>query len=259
MDILNHNRRAWDREVDAGNPWTVPAAPEAIAAARKGDWTIVLTPTKPVPHAWLPDLPGKDVLCLAAGGGQQGPILAAAGARVAVLDYSPKQLEQDRLVAQRESLLITTVHGDMANLCMFGDAMFDYIVHPVSNVFVPNVLPVWKEASRVLRPGGVLLAGFVNPALYIFDLELADRTGELRVRYALPYADTDHLDEEYQRGLAEKGEPFEFSHTLESQIGGQTAAGFAITDFYEDRDTSADALALNKYMPTFIATRAVKL
>ncbi len=258
MNILEHNRRAWDREVETGNPWTVPAGPEAIAAARSGEWTILLTPTKPVPHAWLPDLQGKDVLCLASGGGQQGPILAAAGARVTVLDYSPKQLEQDRLVAQREGLVLTTVQGDMANLFIFGDAMFDYIVHPVSNLFVPDVLLVWKEASRVLRKGGVLISGFVNPAMYIFDLDLAERTGELQVKYPLPYADTDHLDQEFQRRLAENGEPFEFSHTLEAQIGGQTAAGLAITDFYEDRDQSADALSLNKYMPTFIATRAVK-
>jgi SAM-dependent methyltransferase len=259
MDILDHNRRAWDREVEAGNPWTVPAAPEEVEAARRGEWTIVLTPTKPIPHAWLPGLPGKDVLCLASGGGQQGPILAAAGARVTVLDNSPRQLEQDRFVAEREQLAITTVQGDMANLCMFGDATFDYIVHPVSNLFVPDVLPVWREASRVLRKGGVLVAGFVNPALYIFDVDLADRTGALQVKYALPYADTDHLDEEYQRHLAESGEPFEFSHTLEMLIGGQTAAGFAITDFFEDRDTGADALSLNKYMALFIATRAVKL
>lgn len=259
MNILEHNRSAWDREVETGNPWTIPAAPEAIAAARRGEWTIVLTPSKPVPHDWLPELPGKDVLCLASGGGQQGPILAAAGARVTVLDNSPKQLERDRYVAERENLAITTVQGDMADLSMFADASFDYIVHPVSNLFVPDVLPVWREASRVLRRGGVLVAGFVNPALYIFDIDLADRTGEMRVKYALPYADIDHLDEDYQRSLMEKGEPFEFSHTLETLIGGQTAAGLAITAFFEDVDPSADALCLNKYMPLFIATRAVKL
>jgi len=258
MDILEHNRRGWDREVEGGNPWTIPVGPGEITAARKGEWTIVLTPTRPVPHAWMPDLPGKDVLCLASGGGQQGPILAAAGAHVTVLDLSPRQLESDRTVARRENLDITTVQGDMANLDMFADGSFDYIVHPVSNLFAPDVRPVWREAFRVLRRGGVLIAGFVNPALYIFDLELAERTGELRVKYALPYADIDHLNEEYQRGLAERGEPLEFSHTLDAQIGGQIAAGFAITGFFEDRDPGADALPLNKYMPIFIATRATK-
>src|SRR5438093_2500911 len=106
MDILSYNRHAWDRQVEKGNRWTVPVGPEAIAAARRGDWQVVLTPTKPVPRDWFPPLAGREVLCLASGGGQQAPLLAAAGASVTVLDNSPAQLAQDRLVAQRKGLKI---------------------------------------------------------------------------------------------------------------------------------------------------------
>jgi SAM-dependent methyltransferase len=254
LDILAYNRAAWDREVELGNEWTVPVGPEAIAAARQGVWEIVLTPTKPVPKTWFPELKGCDVLCLASGGGQQGPILAAAGANVTVLDNSPRQLERDRMVAAREALAITTVQGDMADLAMFLDASFDLIVHPVSNCFAPAVRPVWAEAFRVLRRGGALLAGFNNPAVYIFDLELAER-GHLQVKNALPYSDLDSLTEEERQRYIEQGEPLEFSHTLEDQIGGQLDAGFLLAGFYEDY-SPGDAIA--DYMPTFIATRAVK-
>ena len=168
-DILLYNRRTWDRQVQRGNPWTMPVSREAVARARNGDWSIVLTPTKPVPAEWFPPLVGLDVLCLASGGGQQGPILAAAGANVTVFDNSPAQLAQDRLVADRDGLMIETVQGDMADLRVFPDARFDLIVHPVSNVFVPDVKPVWREAFRVLKPGGVLLSGFMNPVHYLFD------------------------------------------------------------------------------------------
>src|SRR5487761_2529110 len=94
MDIVAHNSAAWDRQVETGNIWTIPATPEAIAAARRGEWSVLLTETRPVPREWFPDLAGRDVLCLASGGGQQGPILAAAfaGARVTVFDNSPRQL-----------------------------------------------------------------------------------------------------------------------------------------------------------------------
>ena len=119
------------------------------------------------------------MLCLASGGGQQGPILAAAGANVTVFDNSPNQLAQDRLVADREGLTIETVLGDMADLSAFPDARFDLIFHPVSNVFAPDVRPVWKEAFRVLRPGGSLLAGFMNPVQYLFD-DIALERGELQ-------------------------------------------------------------------------------
>jgi SAM-dependent methyltransferase len=259
VDIREYNRIAWDREVERGNEWTVPVSKETIAAARQGQWEILLTPSKPVPKEWFPDLEGLDVLCLASGGGQQGPILAAAGANVTVLDNSPRQLEQDRFVAERDSLIITTVEGDMADLSMFSNQSFDLIVHPVSNVFVPDIRPVWAEAFRVLRHGSALLAGFDNPAIHLFDYDLADRTGILQVKYALPYSDLTSLtEEERQRRVIDEGFPLEFSHTLEDQIGGQLDVGFVITGFYEDSYGEEEEDIVAKYMHTFIATRAIK-
>jgi SAM-dependent methyltransferase len=256
VDIQGYNRIAWDKQVVQGNRWTIPVGDDVIAAARQGDWKILLTPTKPVPRAWFPDLQGIDVLCLASGGGQQGPTLAAAGARVTVLDNSPRQLAQDRLVAERHALPVVTVQDDMADLCAFSDKSFDLIVHPVSNTFVPDVRPVWKEAFRVLREGGGLLAGFTNPAVYLFDYDLADRTGILQVKYALPYSDLTSLSPEERQRYIESEDPLEFSHTLEDQIGGQLDAGFLLTDLFEDYDDKDDPLS--KYMPAFIATRALK-
>src|SRR5262249_2109595 len=116
MDILSYNRHAWDRKVAEGDRWTIPVGPEVIAAARRGAWQVVLTPTRPVPREWFPALASLEVLCLASGGGQQSPVLAAAGASVTVLDNSPMQLAQDRLVADRDGLTIQTVQGDMADL-----------------------------------------------------------------------------------------------------------------------------------------------
>jgi ubiquinone/menaquinone biosynthesis C-methylase UbiE len=255
MGVRDYNREAWDREVERGNEWTVPVGPDVIEAARQGRWEIVLTETKPVPKDWFPDLQGADVLCLASGGGQQAPVLAAAGANVTVLDNSPGQLAQDRLVAEREGLDLRTVEGDMADLSVFADESFNLVFHPVSNLFAPEVRPVWAEAFRVLRRGGSLLAGFLNPAVYIFDLELADSSGELRARYALPYADATSKSEEEVARQIERGEPLEFSHTLEDQIGGQIEAGFVIAGFYEDRHRD-DPIAA--HMPTYIATRAIK-
>jgi len=256
MDIRGHNRLAWDMEVARGNPWTIPVGEAVIAAARQGRWAILLTPSKPVPKSWFPDLRGLDLLCLASGGGQQGPVLAAAGAHVTVLDNSPKQLEQDRQVAERDSLSITTIEGDMADLSMFADESFGLIVHPVSNAFVPDVRPVWAEAFRVLRRGGLLLSGFTNPALYLFDHELAERGGVLQVRYTLPYSDATSLPQAEREQLVNQGLPLEFSHTLEDQIGGQTEAGFLITGLYEDSYGKELNDPLSRYMPTYIATRA---
>lgn len=252
--VPRYNRHAWDRQVKRGNRWTVPVGPEEIARARRGDWQIVLTPTRPIPDGWFPPLPGLDVLFLASGGGPQGPILAAAGAIVTVLDNSPRQLAQDRLVAEREGLAIETILGDMADLSMFPEARFHLIVHPVSNVFAPDVRPVWKEAFRVLRPGGSLLAGFMNPVQYLFD-DFALVRGELRVAHRIPYSDLTSPTEEERARLVEEGRPLEFGHTLDDQIGGQLAAGFLLSGFYEDIDPES---VLGEYVPSYIATRALK-
>src|SRR5947209_6579144 len=197
-DIRAYTRHAGARQVEKGGRWTVPVGPEVIAAARRGDWQVVLTPTRPVPREWFPPLAGLDVLCLASGGGQQVPVLAAAGANVTVLDNSPAQLGQDRLVAERDGLTLTTVEGDMADLSLFPDGRFGLVFHPCSNCFVPDVRPVWREAFRVLRPGGVLLAGCCNPALFLFDYTKAEQ-GEIVLRYAAPYADLTSLTAQERR------------------------------------------------------------
>lgn len=255
MDILSYNRQAWDKSVADGNRWTVPVTPEDIAAARRGEWAIVLTPQKPVPRHWFPDLEDLDVLALGSGGGQQGPILAAAGANVTVFDNSPAQLAQDRKVADRDGLKLETVQGDMADLSRFAKESFDLIVHPCSNCFVPDVRRVWREAYRVLRAGGVLLAGFCDPILFALDPDL-EKQGIAQLKYTIPYSDVTSLTDEERRRYTDKGEPLSFGHTLEDQIGGQTTVGFSITGFYGDKHIGEDLVS--RFMPCFAATRALK-
>ncbi|HEY1050448.1 MAG TPA: class I SAM-dependent methyltransferase, partial [Prosthecobacter sp.] len=188
MDIPAYNRAAWNQQSKEGtSPWCRPVSTEEICAARKGRWSLMLTPNKTVPSAWLGDVVGKKVLCLASGGGQQAPLLAAAGAVVTSFDNSEEQLAKDRLVADRDGLTLHTVRGDMADLSAVGDGSFDLIFHAVSNVFAENIAPVWRECHRVLRPGGRLVAGFMNPLHFLFDHEEAEQSGVLEVRHSLPY------------------------------------------------------------------------
>jgi SAM-dependent methyltransferase len=255
MDVLEHNREAWNGFVKAGNRWTMPVGPDVIARARQGDWSIVVTPTRPVPREWMGDVAGRRVLALASGGGQQGPILAAAGAQVTVLDASPAQLAQDRLVATREGLEIETVLGDMADLGAFPDSSFDLVVNPVSTCFVPDVRAVWREAARVLRPGGALVAGFVNPVLFTVDADLQAK-GELRLLHRIPYSDLTSIGPEDRARLVPPGTPLEFGHSLGDLLGGQLDAGLVLTGLYEDG--RPDGGPIEQLLPCFLATRAVK-
>ena len=254
LNIREYNRYAWDRQVDNHNPFTIPVTPEIVAAARKGEFSVLLTETKPVPGEWFPPFKGLDLLGLACGGGQQGPVFAALGAKVTIFDNSPAQLEHDRLVAEREGLAIQTVEGDMRNLSAFKDESFDLVFHPVSNVFCPEVRPVWREAFRVLRHGGTLLAGFANPIYYILGTHI-DEQETLQVKYSIPYSDLENMDPEDLEACIEEGTPLEYGHSLTDLLGGQTDAGFAITGFFEDICPDSP---ISKYHPTYIATRAIK-
>ncbi len=256
MDIRAHNEAAWDKQVEWKNRWTIPVSRERVARARRGDVGIVLTANEPVPEPWLGDLRGADVLGLAAGGGQQGPLLAAAGARVTIFDNSSAQLAQDQLVGEREGLEISTVKGTMTDLSIFPDASFDLVVNPVSVVFCSDVTLVWREVARVLRPGGALLAGFGNPSKFVFDLVAYEKEGRLDLTYSIPYSDAAALSAEEVRDFEREGEPLLFSHTLTDLIGGQLRAGLVLMDLYEDSDGPDDLLST--HMPTYIATRAIK-
>jgi SAM-dependent methyltransferase len=259
MDIHDHNRRSWNRQSAGGTSrWSRPVSRETTEAARQGRWEVILTPNRTVPPAWFGDVRGKSVLCLASGGGQQAPILAAAGADVVSFDASEEQLTKDALVAERDGLSLRTVRGDMADLSAFSDEQFDLIVHPISNVFVRDVRPVWRECYRVLRLGGRLLAGFMNPCFYLFDHEALERGGPFEVRFALPYSDLTSLPPDMLQARVTALDTLEFGHSLDEQIGGQAEAGFVIAGLYEDRWDEA-ATRLDAYMPTSIATLALKI
>ena len=254
MDYVKENSKIWDNRAKNGDTWSIPVTSEMIQNARNGIWNIVLTPQKSVPKDWFPrDMGSQKVLCLASGGGQQGPIMAALCEEVTVFDNSVKQLEIDQYVSRRDNLKIKTVQGDMKDLSVFEDEYFDLIVHPWSNGYVDNVLPVWKECARVLKKNGILISGFGNPIEYIFDVGELER-GNFVVKHKIPYSDLENLDDKEVASMAEK-DGYIFGHTLTDQIQGQISAGFAIVGFYED----IGGTALDRFIYTSIATKAVKL
>jgi len=253
------NARTIDKWADDGWEWGVPISHDSYVNAKSGKWDVVLTPIKPVPHEWFSpylsngQLDGVRLLGLACGGGQQMPVFTALSADCTVLDYSERQLDREREVAKREGYQINIIKADMTKQLPFDDASFDIIFHPVSNCYIEDVYHVWNECYRVLRSGGILLAGMDNGFNFIVD-DFTVRP--LIIANKLPYNPL-KMDAARRQQMIENDEGLQFSHTFDEQIGGQLKAGFVITSAYEDFNNEPDAITDG--IPSYWATRAVKL
>lgn len=248
MNYQDVNARTIDGWVENGWEWGKPISHEVYENAKNGIWDVYLTPTKPVPHEWFGGLAGKKILGLASGGGQQMPVFAALGAEGTVLDYSQRQLDSERMVAGREEYEINIVRGDMTKPLPFEDGSFDIIFHPVSNCYIEDVLPVWRECFRVLKRGGILLAGMDNGMNFAFNSE------ETQLQNVLPFNPL--VNEEHRKIMEAEDGGYQFSHSIEEQIGGQISAGFRLTHVFDDTNGCGNLHEHN--VPTFWATRAVK-
>ena len=247
-DYTKENAKTIDQWVEEGWIWGIPISHEVYEKAVNGEWDMVLTPTKPVPKSWFPELKGKKILGLASGGGQQMPIFAALGGICTVLDYSTLQLESEKVVAEREGYAIEIVQADMTKPFPFEGESFDCIFHPVSNCYVEEVEPVWRECFRVLKPVGVLLAGVDNGINYLFEEDSAALTRPL------PFNPL--RDEELYRTSVENGDGIQFSHTTEEQLRPLLRTGFRLLDLYED--TNGYGVLEAYRVPTFLAFLAQK-
>ena len=248
MNYQEINSKTIDGWCKDGWQWGQPVDHETYARALRGDWGVYLTPTKIVPHEWFGELRGKRLLGLASGGSQQIPIFSALGAQCTVLDYSLQQCESERMVATREGYDVEIIQGDMTKRLPFKDETFDIIFHPVSNCYIEEVRPVFRECFRVLKKGGVLLSGLDNGINFIFGED------ETTVQYKLPFNPL--KDPKLYEDSVKNDWGIQFSHTIEEQIGGQLEAGFRLTHIYED--TNGEGHLHDYNIPAFIATRAVK-
>ena len=248
MNYQDINAVTIDRWIEEGWEWGIPITHAVYEAACAGQWDMLLTPTKFVPHSWFGELKGKKVLGLASGGGQQMPIFAALGAECTVLDYSEKQLASEAMVAQREGYDIRMIRADMTKPLPFENEEFDLIFHPVSNCYVAEVKPIFRECYRILKPGGILLCGLGNEVNYLVNDD------ETMIVNTMPFNPL--VNEQQRMQLEEDDCGMQFSHTVEEQLGGQLEAGFMLTDIFGD--TNGEGRLHEMGVETYIATRAVK-
>ena len=217
--VHEQNRKAWDRLVDRRNRFARPASDQDChdpLAAVDG-------------LGWLGgNIEGKELLCLAAGGGRQSAIYASAGARVTVVDISPGMLELDREVARERRLDIHVVEASMDDLRGLTPQSFDIAIHPVSTCYVPDVVKVFQQVARVLKGGGIYISQHKSPV----SLQATIKPGDGGYVIQSPYYSKQAVPKVSGTSLREEG-CLEFVHRWEEIIGGMCRCGFVIEDLVE--------------------------
>ncbi|UUO06596.1 class I SAM-dependent methyltransferase [Blastopirellula sp. J2-11] len=244
---LDQNRAAWDRKVRQRDRFARPANDEDFRdpLALVDRW------------GWLGgSVVGQRILCLGAGGGRQGPLYAAAGAVVTIVDISPAQLELDRQVAAERRLALTTVEASMDDLSMLGTADFDVIIHPVSTCYVPDLRPVYAEIARLLGDGGLYISQHKTPTSLQADIRRSPGGYEL----IEPYYRRGPLPPVVGSRHREEG-TLEYLHRWEDLIGLMCRTGFVIEDLIEPlhakEEAEADSFADRcRYVAPYVRIKA---
>lgn len=219
MTAHEHNRRAWDALVREQHRFAIPA--------QDADFTDPLAKVDQL--GWLGgDIRGRKLLCLAAGGGKHGPLYAAAGAEVTVVDISPAMLELDRAESQRRNLPLRTVAASMDDLSALLAEEFDIVIHPVSTCYLPEIAPVYRAIARIMRPGGLYISQHKTPTNLQAEQIPSSRGYEL----SEPYYREGPLPPVRGSRLREEG-TLEYLHRWEEIIGLLCRSGFVIEDLVE--------------------------
>lgn len=215
------NRRAWDDLVARNSVFARTATDEECAHP------LVSLDSR----GWLPGrVDGMNVLCLAAGGGWQSILYAAAGADVTVFDLSPEMLALDTREAARRKLAVRTVQGSMDDLSVFENGAFDIVHHPVSTCYVPKLEPVYREVARVLRDRGLYISQHKTPTC----MQISERDPRNRYVLGISYYHEGALPAVADTSYRESG-AVEYLHRWESLVGDLCRSGFVIEDLTEPR------------------------
>ncbi len=174
------NKRHWEWSVEKGAGCTIPMLdldPVLLRQYATGEMEAVSERLERVyPANVLADVEGKDVLCLASGGGQQSAFFGLLGARVTVLDLTEGQLAGDRTAAAHYGYEVTTIQGDMRDLACLADGSFD-LVYQTTTCWIPDVRQVYSEVVKVLRSAGLYRVDFANPATEFVEPDSWDGKG----------------------------------------------------------------------------------
>jgi SAM-dependent methyltransferase len=218
------NRTGWEHLARNGCEFSLPCKREDLAYAAQ-----ILDP-----QLWIPWSRIGSVLCLASGGGQQGPLFASLGYEVTVVDLSPEQLRLDRVTAEQFGLELECIEADISDLSSLGKRQFDLVYQAVSACYLPNVRTVYEQVFRVLKPRGYYRVEHWSP----IHLQLPQYGAWDGAAYRIVHPQVTGRPVQWrlwQDDGTEDPTCWHYIHPLDHLIGGLCEAGFSIDHFDEQQ------------------------
>jgi len=197
------------------------------------------------------------VLCLAAGGGRHGPLFAALGAEVTVVDISQEMLDLDKQVSANRGFSLKLVRASMDDLSMLPKTAFDLVIQPVSTCYVSDIALVYREVAQVTRPGALYISQHKQPA----SLQASALPAQAGYLVRQPYYSSNPLPPEIDGLQHREAGALEFIHRWEELVGSLCRNGFVVEDLVEPRHADATAAPgtfphRSHFLPPYVTIKA---
>jgi len=227
------NRKRWDvgserwaKRADFRGFWRrCPSEPELVLSEKELEY--------------LADVRGKHVAVLGSGDNQVAFALAGLGGIVTSIDISQNQLDVAECRAQELGLAISFLRADVTELVSLDSSTFD-IVYTGGHVavWVSNIDDYYAEASRILRPDGLLIIAEYHPFRRIWKDSPAQLVLECSYFERGPFEYD--VSEDILQAQPGTLKSYEFHWTISDYLNAVLKAGFRVVETDEFGEDAAD-------------------
>lgn len=199
----------------------------------------------PVTLRLLGDVAGKDVLDIGCGEGMYSRELARRGARVIGVDCAQTAIAYCQAKAGEERLDITYAVRNSCDLQGIADNAFDLVLASMMLMDCEDMAGTVGEITRVLRPGGRLLASVLHPCFAATTSEGISRQGGYGLSRQVVVSNY-YQPTQWEAPLTKRSpETVIWRHrTLEEYVSVFVTHGLTITSLHEPRPTPEQAAAM---------------
>ena len=163
-----------------------------------------------------PDVGGLRILDAGCAAGHHAAWLVERGADVVAFDISPNMVAQTR--GRLGDRVDVRVHDMREPLAFVADASLDVVVSSLAISYVEDLVPVFKEFRRALKPGGTLVLSTHHP---VVDWKWFDLTDYYVTGVVEDYWETDETSHHFWR------------RTVQDLVESLHASGFLVRRYLE--------------------------